>query len=35
MRKLSEDRERVELLLRQALGPALLNGHDAQLEQNS
>ena len=27
MRRLSEDRERVELLLHQALGPAMMNGH--------
>ena len=27
MRRLSDDRERVELLLRQALGPVMMNGH--------
>ena len=35
MKKLSEDREHVELLLRQALGSGLINGHDTHLEQDS
>ncbi|CAL1701999.1 unnamed protein product [Somion occarium] len=35
MRKLSEDREHVELLLRQALGPALANGHDTHSEETA
>ncbi len=30
MRRLSDDRERVELLLRQALGPVLTNGHHVE-----
>ena len=29
MRRLGEDRERVEILLRQALGPAFVNGQSA------
>ena len=35
MKKLSEDREHVELLLRQALGFGLINGHDTHFEQDS
>lgn len=30
MRRLCDDRERVELLLRQALGPVLTNGHHVE-----